>query len=344
MARLEKFGLGRNAETAYDALIRGVAPTAEALVAAIGLTTEDAVQSLDELKSHALLRESKTADCLRVTPPDEAIELLIAHEERLLEQRRLDIQQARGEIDDLVESFVSAATETPVGSPAITYLKGSEVIRSKLYQLVGEASDVTLNMIPGSRTFSAAAIRSAERLDNQLIARGVHERFIVSELSIQDPNWSAYLRRIGEKGCQVRTHVSPPTLLVTFDHRTAVVPRGKDISNAAILIQEPGVVEQIEYLFEEVWAAATPLPLHDAPTNTDAADTVDPRLRQVIVLLGRGYKDEAIARKIGVSVRTVGRLVAEIVDLFGAQGRFQAGVIAAQQGWIEKAASPKSDE
>lgn len=330
---LQKFGLSESAEQAYHAFVRGAVTTDSGLVGGLGVTKEDASKAVDELRARGLLRLSASTDSLQVTPPDEAIELLITSEEQELERRRLEIHSARSDVNALVESFVSAATETLADDAAIAYLRGSDAIRSKLYQLVDETSSVTLNMIPADREFSASAIESAERLDDRLISRGVHERFIVSESSMQNPQWRDYLQRIIAKGCQVRTHVSPPTLLVIFDHKTAIVPRGLDhLVGEAIIIHEPGIVEQIEYLFEEVWAASQPLT--GLRAESFLSENLDPRLHQVVILLARGYKDEVIARKIGTSVRTVGRLVSEIIDLFGAQGRFQAGVIAAQQGWI----------
>lgn len=51
-------------------------------------------------------------------------------------------------------------------------------------------------------------------------------------------------------------------------------------------------------------------------------------------LLGAGMTDEAIARKCGVSVRTLRRRVRVLQDRLGSTGRFQAGVRAAHRGWL----------
>ena len=50
--------------------------------------------------------------------------------------------------------------------------------------------------------------------------------------------------------------------------------------------------------------------------------------------LAGGAKDEQIARALGLSLRTVRRRVAEILDELGADSRFQAGVEAVRRGWI----------
>jgi DNA-binding NarL/FixJ family response regulator len=47
-------------------------------------------------------------------------------------------------------------------------------------------------------------------------------------------------------------------------------------------------------------------------------------------MLADGYTDEATARRLGVSIRTVRRNTAELMTLLGARSRFQAGIYAAQ--------------
>ena len=48
-----------------------------------------------------------------------------------------------------------------------------------------------------------------------------------------------------------------------------------------------------------------------------------------------GTKDDAIGRALGVSPRTVSRLVSEVHEALGSSGRFQAGVIAARLGLLD---------
>lgn len=55
----------------------------------------------------------------------------------------------------------------------------------------------------------------------------------------------------------------------------------------------------------------------------------------VLYLLCEGEKDEAIARQLAVSVRTCRRYIAEFMAQVGARNRFQAGVIALREGWLE---------
>ena len=56
--------------------------------------------------------------------------------------------------------------------------------------------------------------------------------------------------------------------------------------------------------------------------------------RLLLDQLARGAKDEQIARTLGLSLRTVRRRVAELLDDLEASSRFQAGVEAVRRGWI----------
>ena len=51
--------------------------------------------------------------------------------------------------------------------------------------------------------------------------------------------------------------------------------------------------------------------------------------------MGEGDKDEAISRKLSVSVRTCRRHIADYMTQVGATSRFQAGVIAAREGHLD---------
>jgi DNA-binding NarL/FixJ family response regulator len=57
----------------------------------------------------------------------------------------------------------------------------------------------------------------------------------------------------------------------------------------------------------------------------------------VLRLLAQGDTDEAAARKLGVSARTVGRVAADLMERLGARSRFQAGARAGEQGWLSAA-------
>ncbi|APU16803.1 MULTISPECIES: helix-turn-helix transcriptional regulator [Actinoalloteichus] len=74
-------------------------------------------------------------------------------------------------------------------------------------------------------------------------------------------------------------------------------------------------------------------PWAHAEVHDDSAVVIDSDQR-LLTLLAAGLKDEAIARQLGVSTRTVSRRVADMLDVLNSRTRFQAGVMAQRQGWL----------
>jgi len=81
----------------------------------------------------------------------------------------------------------------------------------------------------------------------------------------------------------------------------------------------------------EFWAAASPWGPPAVPSEPD----LTAQQREVVRLLAEGLTDEGISRRIGVSLRTVRRIASELMVRLTARSRFEAGVKAAQSGWIE---------
>jgi DNA-binding NarL/FixJ family response regulator len=88
-------------------------------------------------------------------------------------------------------------------------------------------------------------------------------------------------------------------------------------------------------LFERIWPDAVPLADNDIPVDTD----LSLREREMLRLLALGATDEFAAAQLNISVRTVRRMVAQIMHRLGARSRFQAGVKATDRGWLMDQAS-----
>jgi DNA-binding NarL/FixJ family response regulator len=60
-----------------------------------------------------------------------------------------------------------------------------------------------------------------------------------------------------------------------------------------------------------------------------------PQERKLLSLLAAGSTDESAGRRLGLSARTVRRMVANLLTRLGAGSRFQAGAEAARRGWLD---------
>lgn len=128
-------------------------------------------------------------------------------------------------------------------------------------------------------------------------------------------------------GEQIRLLPEVPFRLMVVAGELLVLPHplGMEVSRR-VVVRQSALVDLAAAYFELLWAQAAPLRGAHRPTETAR--------RLLIQQLAQGAQDEQIARRLGVSLRTVRRRVAELMAELGAESRFQAGVEAAKRGWV----------
>jgi DNA-binding NarL/FixJ family response regulator len=69
-------------------------------------------------------------------------------------------------------------------------------------------------------------------------------------------------------------------------------------------------------------------------TIADQDGEISPADQALLHLLHAGLKDDAIARNLDISERTLRRRITELTTRLGASSRFQAGAQAVRRGWL----------
>jgi DNA-binding NarL/FixJ family response regulator len=90
----------------------------------------------------------------------------------------------------------------------------------------------------------------------------------------------------------------------------------------------PILVSGVYSLFTAAWQTATDLDAYLRDEVPGAA----PEDQEILRALGAGLTDEAAARRLGTSLRTYRRRVAELMAALEAGSRFQAGVRVGELG------------
>jgi DNA-binding CsgD family transcriptional regulator len=168
----------------------------------------------------------------------------------------------------------------------------------------------------------AVVVRAAVEAGRRLTARSVHA---VDSLDGGGGRLAGELER---RGVAVRVAARVPMKLVLFRGRAALLkadperPEQDDL----VVVRSPALLASLQVIVELLWERATPL-----GRVPDDGRVPDARLLE---LMAAGCQDEAIAEELGVSVRTVRRRVAELLEGFGARTRFQAGAQAARRGLL----------
>jgi DNA-binding CsgD family transcriptional regulator len=325
---LETFGAGEATEAVYRELLVYPQHDLAAMADRLGMGVEDVRRELDVLVHLDLVMPHDEGESWLAVPPDQAIETLIAREHEALTRRLTELEGTRRDVGELVDLFVAGRSLVDA-TGLFEEIDDVQVVRSRLLQLTQAATDCAWSMLPGD-AFTPSATTSSQRSDLALLERGLQVRIIVAETSLSAPHWLDHLRLVADQGGEVRIHPAPPFLCVVVDRAVAAIPRTG--SRGATVIHRGDLVAPIVALFEEVWRAGGPF---DPDSAAAAVEHVsEARLRQVVTLLAQGHKDESIARRMGVSTRTVRRFISAAIDALHAQGRFQAGVHAERRGWV----------
>jgi hypothetical protein len=162
--------------------------------------------------------------------------------------------------------------------------------------------------------------------------RGIAVRKVFHRRVLADPEAAAHVRRLAGYGIRVRLSETPlPQEMIMIDRRTVILaePAGPDRRSYTV-VRGGGVVAGLATLFETTWRAATDLV--DLPAGGRQVTDLDEPTRAVLAALRDGLTDEAAARRLGLSLRTYRRRVADLMVLLDARSRFQAGARAGELG------------
>ncbi|MER8035467.1 helix-turn-helix domain-containing protein [Streptomyces hydrogenans] len=328
---LELLGLGKDQEAVYRSLLTESAEGVEGLAARLGITESQVRDALDRLVDLELLRPSRDVPgMLRPVSPEIGFETVLRHQEAELLRRQEELLRSKETVARTVAAY---AAERPASLEDAERLIGLDAIQSRLEILARDLTDECCSIEPGGAQ-SQASLDAARPLDERALARGVTLRTIYQDSARNDAATFAYARWHTEHGGQIRTCPETPPRMLVFDRRIAVVPIDPANTRAgALCTASPGIVAPLLALFEQTWDMAVPLGA-DHRAGAPESDGLSPAERGLLKLLAAGMTDEAAAKRLGVSLRTVRRQMAALMERLNSASRFEAGLKAAQRGWL----------
>jgi hypothetical protein len=279
-----------------------------------GLTVgEDSAERavLDELVTRRLVR--CTDGRYTAVPPELALQ-------RLLDDRQLELDRAAARVRELER--LHRATPDPGQQVPVQFIPGDEApYFQKAIHATTRNQLRALETPPYGKPFD---LGDAEP-EVGAIHRGVRHRIVYSREAVEVQGLDV-LRVPLTIGEEARVAGDVPVRLSIFDDAVATMPlrTGRPVTEGILVIRPSALLDALIALFEQVWSTALPL----TPDLTDALDPEDDRT--LIALLAAGMGDQAIARQLGISLRTVGRRVQRVQNSLNAATRFQAGVAI---GW-----------
>jgi DNA-binding CsgD family transcriptional regulator len=260
--------------------------------------------------------------------PRETISRLIANEEDRLRSRQSDLATARNALVRLHDLGVAQAV--PAIAP-ITVEVAPNLLRSLLDDTSGPVRNAVMRMDVGSGTDEDWMSYNLE-----VVRAGKEQRTIYDDSVLDSPLVTAELAEWAAAGEHQRILAGLPTEFMVYGDVAAVGPEvWGDPASQYIVVRDRMLVHAFIEVFDRMWAMASPIP---SRRTTDVAED-----DHLLDLLSRGLKDEAIARYLGWSLRTVRRRVARLMDELGAKTRFQLGAEAVRAGRLDPPAGVGSN-
>jgi len=327
---LHALGISPDEEQAYRALLARRAASADDIARELGWTPRRTQRLLDSIAAKGLASHSPERPRRYVSsPPQFAIEALIAQGQTHLARARMTIDELRKHGDDATHDANSEARRVEL----ITDRAAASQIMGQLMQSM-HAETVSLQCAPvmfsrledddGTQTQALA----------HAVARGARVRSVSDAGLLALPGALSHLRRDIEAGEEARVFPTLPFKMTVFDRRVGLIPLDDTDRNAPLLlIREPKLLDALYALFESFWERATPIAftrsgaLQKVPAPTLSAEVAE----QVIPLLVAGLNDKSVAHKLGISIATLNRRIAALMKSMDSRTRFQMGWRAAAE-------------
>lgn len=325
---LVALGLRLSTELVYRLVLERPEWSVEEIVEHLQWSEAAVRAALDELTDMRLLQMTSDAPGrVRPVSPRLGLSSLLSRTEVELARRQHEIEATRAAVAEFTAHYLP---RREYFADVVERLDGIDAVRTRLDELAQVARTECLSMMPGGAQ-APDTLDASKPLDQQALERGVTMRTLFQDSVRNSPSTTEYVRWFAALGGETRTVPTLPMLLVIVDRVTVLLPIDpEDVRLGALELRVPGMVAAMVSLFEHLWAVgadwgrAAPLDGHG----------LAPQELGLLELLTEGCTDQVAADRLGVSLRTVRRMVSDLMARLGATSRFEAGVLAVRRGWV----------
>jgi DNA-binding CsgD family transcriptional regulator len=329
---LEMLDLSPEENACYEELVANPRVTHDELRRRVAIDERRLQQAVDGLEDKGLVSASlEDPPRLVPAPPEVAVEVLIL-------QQRERFERARIYAAELMDRYREGDGPGDVGD-YVEVVRGSDAVQQRCEQVQRLARD-ELRLVLRCDDPEFATATGGEPV---LWAEGIEIRRICERQALEGDGGGSFppLRAENE---DVRILPELPLSFVVADRALGLLPWDGDDGTAAFVVHPSRLLDVMLHLADTLWVSATPVARSRAQGASDEGVAgITGRDLQILQLLHAGLTDFAIARRLDVSERTVGRRVSGLMRAAGAQTRFQLGWRAAERGWLAGAEAPDTD-
>ncbi|HZE34787.1 MAG TPA: DNA-binding response regulator [Actinoallomurus sp.] len=183
------------------------------------------------------------------------------------------------------------------------------------------ATDLNTWSHPESRV--AISHRTRASLSDGLLVRKLY-----TSAALADDEQRGHLLQLAAAGAQVRIcDAGLPHETIIIDRRVMFLAGpGAPGDREFTATTSPALIDPVHALFDATWEAAVPI------ADRQKLPLISPDARDILRSLGAGLTDEVAARRLGISLRTYRRRVADLMRTLDSDSRFQAGRRAGELG------------
>ncbi|WP_369223951.1 helix-turn-helix transcriptional regulator [Streptomyces sp. R39] len=258
--------------------------------------------------------------------------LALAHRLGPIEREIAERRQLSTRLADTFEPFMALGAHAMANSESITVLEGSDRINAALNLATEQCRTEVLTIQPSDRLSDQSMQRALER-DRPLNARGVRIRTLYQHTARYSPEKLAYAAHLADGKAEYRTIDELVERLIICDETVAFVPIRED-QQVALELRQPGLVRYLIRVFEFMWNRS--VPLSTGGHYEVASHGITEIQHSIAKLLVEGHVDEAIARRLGMNVRTCRAHIAKLAQVLGSGSRAQLGYLIAQSGILDQ--------
>jgi DNA-binding CsgD family transcriptional regulator len=323
---MEPLGLSPTEEAVYRALLSEPDSSARRIIDRTGQPAARVRDGLSRLVELRLARRTESRPVrFRPTQPDIAITAL-------LNERQAALDRARLAVPELLAEYHSA-TAAPLPKTLLEVLTGPRVGHRRFRELLAATSEELLTFDRAREGTGAGAVEV--EAEASMLGRGVACRAVYEPAALEVPGRLPHLRRLSDLGEQARVAPRLPLQMLICDRKRALLPLTSAATGgieSVVLVGRSALLDGLIEVFEAYWQRSTPL---WSTGRREAGGTgLSGDEYEVLQLLAAGLKDEAIARQLGVSMRTARRRISGLIAKLGVGTRFQAGAEAARHGLL----------
>ncbi|MEY9942046.1 LuxR C-terminal-related transcriptional regulator [Streptacidiphilus sp. MAP5-3] len=302
--------------------------TPSGIAEALGVAQQRADRAVATLRDLRLVRSAEpgTDRLVAVSPEAAQMELLIPLEREILDRRRR-LAGFRGTFSSFVAAF-EKQKQAGTRAKSVVITDDPEEIELRLLEAAQGCTTEVLVMQPCVAQ-ETPELRLARPLVLEAVRRGAQGRVLYPHTARGDSDTRAHIGELLPAGGQVRTTNEVRDRFLVFDRRTAFIPAGD--GDEIAVVYEGAVAAFLAGQHARAWESAFTVDSGAA----GYAGTLEDLKATLLDLLASGAKDEVIARRVGMSDRTLRRHVASIMEDLSATSRFQAGVLAARTGLVD---------